>query len=106
MEEEETKVPSSGIRSAGGIGEADGKRDGEDLSAQIIVALVKSKREHLTCRRITRDHYRCNWWTMQDTGEYDNPNMAGLLVTTSRITKSQFLHVTKSESGLDIRVVS
>jgi hypothetical protein len=78
----------------------------DDLSAEIAKTVPKTSREQVTCRRITRDHYRCNWWTLQNTGEYDNPSMVGLLVTTSRITKSQFLRVTKSATGLEILVMS
>ncbi len=77
-----------------------------DLSAEIAKALPKKPREQVTCRRISGSHYRCNWWTLQDTSAFDNPAMAGLMVTTSRICQSQFLHVTKAGDGLQIRVVS
>ena len=78
----------------------------EDLSAEIAKTVVKTPREQVTCRRVSNDHYRCNWWTLQDTGTYDNPGMHGLMVTTSRISQSQFLHVTRGSDGLQIRVVS
>jgi hypothetical protein len=77
-----------------------------DLSSAIIKTIPRKAREQVTCRRITKNHYRCNWWTLQDTGAYGNPGMTGMTVTTSRISQSQFLHVTKDGKGLAIRVVS
>ena len=65
----------------------------EDLSAEIARSVPRERGEQVTCRRITKHHYRCNWWRAQDLGAYDNPLMGGLLVTTNRICKSQFLRV-------------
>lgn len=73
----------------------------EDLSAEIIKQIPRERGEQVTCRRITNNHYRCNWWRVQDTATYDNPSMAGLLVTTNRICKSQFLRVTRAASTRD-----
>jgi hypothetical protein len=39
---------------------------------------------------------------MDNVGAHDNPGMAGLLVTTSRITRSQFIHAEKSAGELKI----
>jgi hypothetical protein len=78
----------------------------EDLSAEIARTVTRSAREQVTCRRISHNHYRCNWWTPEATGEYDNPQMQGLLVTTNRITKSQFLRVTRSAGGLEMENLS
>ena len=72
----------------------------EDLSAQIIKEVERLPGDQVTCRRIYGDHYRCNWWQRMDTAMYDNPAMLGLLVTTARIRKSQFVRVTKSAAGL------
>lgn len=74
-----------------------------DLSPEIVKALPKSARERVTCRRITGNHYRCNWWSPSDTSDYDNPMMRGLTVTTHRVSKSQVLHVTKSSGELCIK---
>jgi hypothetical protein len=63
---------------------------GEDLSQEIARQIA---REQVTCRRVSKEHYRCNWWVLQDTAGYDNPRMHGLTVTTSRISQSHFLHV-------------
>jgi hypothetical protein len=82
------------------------KGGGEDLSQEIARTIARQPREQVTCRRITEDHYRCNWWSLQDTSTYDNPGMTGLMVTTSRICQSQFLHVTRTGDGLQIRVIS
>ena len=66
----------------------------EDLSAEIARSVPRERGEQVTCRRITKNHYRCNWWRAQEMVGYDNPGMGGLLVTTNRICKSQFLRVT------------
>jgi hypothetical protein len=71
----------------------------EDLSAEIARSVPREPGDQVTCRRITKNHYRCNWWRNQGLVGYDNPGMSGLLVTTSRISKSQFLRVTPAESG-------
>jgi hypothetical protein len=80
-----------------------------DLSSKIAKAIPRKAREQVTCRRISKNHYRCNWWTPQDTAGYDNPEMTGMTVTTSRISQSQFLRVTREggkEGGkLQIQVV-
>jgi|SRR3954452_6361185 hypothetical protein len=74
----------------------------ENLATQIIQQVDRAPGDHVTCRHIYGDHYRCNWWQSQSTAAYDNPAMSGLLVTTHRVRKSQFLKVTKSASGLKI----
>ena len=78
---------------------ASSKAADEDLSAEIIKQIPRERGEQVTCRRITKNHYRCNWWRAEDTAAYDNPSMSGLLVTTNRICKSQFLRVTRAESA-------
>jgi hypothetical protein len=78
----------------------------EDLSAQIVLAVARKPTERVTCTRITRDHYRCNWWTRQDNGKRDERSFEGLLVTTNRICQSHFLHVTKKPDGLQIVIVT
>ena len=78
----------------------------EDLAVQIARSLPKKAREQITCKRVTKHHYRCNWWTLDNTAAYDNPGMRGSLVTTGRIGKSQFLRVVKVGGELKIRVVT
>jgi hypothetical protein len=73
-----------------------------DLSGEILKSLPRGKGERITCRRITGNHYRCNWWTPQPTIDFDNPAMTGLTVTTHRVSKSQMLHVTKTSGKLTI----
>jgi hypothetical protein len=97
MAEETTPTPSKAAANANGS---------EDLSAEIARTISREPREQVTCRRISNDHYRCNWWTPERTAEYDNPHMSGMLVTTSRISKSQFLRVTKSAGALQITNLS
>jgi hypothetical protein len=74
----------------------------DDLSAEIALAVARRPGEQVTCRRVGDHHYRCNGWTLQSTAMYDNPAMHGPLVTTSRISRSEFLHVTRA--GRRIRV--
>jgi hypothetical protein len=78
----------------------------EDLAMEIARSIPRKPREQVTCRRVTKYHYRCNWWSLEDTTAYDNPNMSGLLVTTSRICQSQFLHAVKVGGDLKIRVIT
>jgi hypothetical protein len=73
-----------------------------DLSKEIVATIGKQRDERVTCRRIFADYYRCNWWAPQATGSYDNPCMAGLTVTTHRVRRSEWLHVTRSAAGLAI----
>ena len=103
----ETELPNEVPADGGGNGRRG--RDGTatraaDLSEEIARAVTRSHGERVTCRRVGDHHYRCNWWTPQSTAAYDNPAMEGSLVMTSRISQSQFLHVTKSGRELKIRV--
>ena len=86
---------SRGTNSAAGPGGARGGAavadPGPDLATELARTLARTPLEQITCRRVGEHHYRCNWWTPQDTRSYDNPSMLGSLVTTSRISKSAFL---------------
>src|SRR4051794_25732683 len=73
-----------------------------DLSKEIISTVKRAPGERVTCRRISGNHYRCNWWGAQNTEDYDNPAMTGMLVTTHRVIRSQMLHVTKTGKTLQI----
>ena len=74
----------------------------EDLSAEIISTIERGRDERVTCKRISGNSYRCNWWAPQSLRGYDNPGMHGLLVTTHRVRRSRFLNVTRTEQGLVI----
>jgi len=101
----EVTPPSGGGKSAAGAdGKAAGGGSNEDLSKDLARTLARDPMEQITCRRVGDHHYRCNWWTPQTTAGYDNPSMLGSLVTTSRISKSQFIHATKSGGKLTIKV--
>jgi hypothetical protein len=76
-----------------------------DLSQRIVAEVDKLPADRVTCRRISGNHYRCNWWAPQSALGYDNPSMEGLTVTTHRVRKSQCLRVTTSFKGLAIEVV-
>jgi hypothetical protein len=75
----------------------------EDLSSQIARTVTRSPGEQVTCRRVGDHHYRCNWWVLENTRAYDNPAMLGSLVTTSRIGRSEFLHVVRTRSSGETR---
>ena len=77
-----------------------------DLSAEIVRSVTRNPGEQVTCRRVAPNHYRCNWWAQEGTGAYDDPAMAGLLVTTSRICRSRFLRAVKADNRLSITIVS
>jgi len=74
-----------------------------DLSSEIVKQLPRASGERVTCRRITGNHYRCNWWTPQIAALYGGRLAPGLATTTHRVTKSQFLHVTKTDGTLAIK---
>ena len=85
---------------------ARGKAEEDDLSKEIVALVEKQNGDVVKCRRIDGDNYRCYWWAAHSTDGYDNPGMFGLLVTTHRVRKSQFLRVTRSPTrGLVIKVV-
>src|SRR5688572_18984337 len=71
-----------------------------DLSARIIAEVAKLPADRVTCRRISGNSYRCNWWAPQNAAGYDNPSMEGLTVTTHRVRQSQFLRVSETYKGL------
>lgn len=74
----------------------------QDLSAEISSTVEKQPGDQVRCTHVSNGNYRCNWWAQQATAQYDNPGMAGLLVTTHRVRKSRFLHVTKVAGRLVI----
>jgi hypothetical protein len=76
-----------------------------DLSSEIVKVLPRGVGERITCRRIIGDHYRCNWWSPQESKDTDGQGMTGLAVTTQRVSKSQFLHVTRAATGLAITLM-
>jgi hypothetical protein len=76
-----------------------------DLSSELVKVLPRSAGERITCRRIIGDHYRCNWWTPQNTRDGGDRGMIGLGITMQRVSKSQFLHVTKAATGLAITLM-
>jgi hypothetical protein len=76
-----------------------------DLSKEIVSAVSRAAGERVTCRRISGNHYRCNWWAAHETNDYDNPEMTGMMVTTHRVIRSQMLHVTKTGKALSIEPV-
>jgi hypothetical protein len=103
-DDSEVSVEVEAAQSAAGATGAAGKD--EDLALEIARSLPKNVREQITCKRVTKYHYRCNWWTLDDTASYDNPGMMGSIVTTGRIGQSEFLHVVKVAGELKIRVIT
>jgi hypothetical protein len=77
-----------------------------DLSDEISRLVDKQPGDSVRCTLVCNDNYRCNWWAPQITSAYDNPGMSGLLVTTHRVRKSRFLHVTRRGEGLAIEEVA
>jgi len=79
----------------------------EDLSAQIVESVERRPGDVVRCTRVIGDRYRCNWWAPETKRAYDNPQMAGLIVTTHRVRQSHFLRATKATGGrLVINVVT
>lgn len=71
-----------------------------DLSEEIIHSIDRRPNDRVTCRRISGNNYRCNWWAPAPVGGYDNPAMPGLTVTTHRVRQSRFITATKTANGL------
>jgi hypothetical protein len=71
-----------------------------DLSSEILQIIEKRPADRVTCRWISGNNYRCNWWAPSGLMGYDNPGMVGLMVTTHRVRQSRFLTVTKTPEGL------
>jgi hypothetical protein len=74
----------------------------QDLSGEIVSTIDRRADERVTCKRISGNSYRCNWWAPESLTRQDNPSMHGLLVTTHRVRHSRFLNVTKTAEGLVI----
>lgn len=72
-----------------------------DLSREIVRVIPRVGGEHVTCRRVSGNHYRCNWWRA-DTHGGAGQAMTGLVVTTHRVSRSGFLHVTRKGKELQI----
>jgi len=73
-----------------------------DLSSEIAQSVAREFDERVTCRRVSGNSYRCNWWSPSRSKRYDNPRMEGLLVTTHVVSKSRFLNVTRVDQRLVI----
>lgn len=99
-------TPAAGSKSAATKSTGGGGGANDDLSKDLARTLTRAPLEQITCRRVGDHHYRCNWWTPQATVGYDNPSMLGSLVTTSRISKSQFVHATRTGGKLTVRVMN
>ena len=104
-EQPQSQVQSKPDSRTSGPSFAEPEKPMADLSTEIVGTIEKSRDERVTCRRIFGNYYRCNWWAPQATGKYDNPEMVGLTVTTHRVRRSKWLHVTRSEAGLAIQTV-
>jgi hypothetical protein len=72
----------------------------QDFSEEIVRFVEKRPEDRVTCKHVSGNNYRCNWWSPASDKRYDNPLMVGLLVTTHVVRLSRFLTVTKSATGL------
>jgi hypothetical protein len=97
------EVPVQRAKAKGSGFAAGAAATAEDLSQEVARTVERRPGEQVTCRRVGDSNYRCNWWVMSSTKGFDNPSMLGSLVTTSRIDRSRFLHVTRDARKLLIR---
>lgn len=74
-----------------------------DFSEEIVRFVEKRPEDRVSCKRVSGNNYRCNWWAPASHSKYDNPQMFGLTVTTHVVRKSRFLTVTKTAAGLVVR---
>jgi hypothetical protein len=77
-----------------------------DLSAEIALTIERQPGDVVKCTRIYGDHYRCNWWAVDNTERHDNPALPGAFFTTHHIRQSWFIHATKPAGNLAVRVKS
>ena len=71
----------------------------EDLSTAIEGLVDKRPGEEVRSVRVHGDHYRCNWW-VRDAAP------GPVYLNVGRISRSKFLHVTRSGDHLVIVDVS
>lgn len=70
----------------------------EDLSRLINQSVEKLANEEVKTVHLFGNFYRCNWWMV-------DPNTESLFVRSGRISRSKFLRVTRTESGVNIEMV-
>lgn len=70
----------------------------EDFSRAIEAAMVHQSDEQVRCMRVFGNSYRCNWWTRGER--------SGAITASGKITKSEFLRVTREGNELVIERVS
>lgn len=75
----------------------------QDWSEEIARTVVKQPLDRVTCKRISGNNYRCNWWSPASKAGYDNPRMSGMMVTTHVVRMSRFLTVTKPAGTLVVK---
>jgi hypothetical protein len=73
-----------------------------DLSLELSDALPRRPGEWVRCRRISGDHYRCNWWGRRDASSGTQPDSIATAVTMHRVVRSQMLRATKTTKGISI----
>jgi hypothetical protein len=71
------------------------------LSAQIAATIDREPGDHVRCRSIGGDRYRCNWWAAPSPA-FERGGTRGLESTELRVRKSLLLHVTRSGDRLVI----
>jgi len=76
-----------------------------DLSSEILTKVGHKPGEQVTCRRVSANHYRCNWWRLKRTSGDDHSAIMGE-VCSSRVYRSEFLRVEKPAKELLITVIS
>lgn len=75
----------------------------QDFSEEIARFVEKRPEDRVSCKRVSGNNYRCNWWAPASDTKYDNPQMFGLTVTTHVVRLSRFLTVTKTSAGLVVK---
>ena len=74
----------------------------QDLSGEIVNAVVKEASDLVRCVRIFGDYYRCNWWAPAPRAD-ESPATAFDIVATHRVRKSRLLLATAPAGELVIR---
>lgn len=70
----------------------------EDFSRLINQSVDKLANEEVKTVHLFGSFYRCNWWTV-------DPSTESLFIRSGRISRSQFMRATRTESGVRIEDV-
>lgn len=76
-----------------------------DLSQEIERAVTRQPQDRVRCVHVFDDHYRCNWWALED-GDARLPQAEWASLAMHRVRKSQFITARLEAGELVIKEVA